>query len=332
VLQPLFGYLADRRPMPWMVWEGLLLAGVGVSLSTVAPSYPAALVLITVAGVGIAAFHPEATRATARVTAGRRATGMSVFALGGNVGFALAPLVVVPVASRFGLGAVSLLVVPALIMAGALVGVLRPTEAHSVPLTGRATGERTDAWGPFGRLSVAVVCRSVVFFGLNTFLPLYWAVELHQTKVAGGAALSLLLGAGMVGTLLGGRAADRFGAQRVVAVSFVLLGPLLWVLLRVSNPVVALILLVPVGLALYAPFSVMVTLGQLYLPNHIGTASGVTLGLAVAVGGVAAPWIGRLADRSGVAAALGVLVWVAVVAAGCAFTLPRAGSVSSSDR
>jgi MFS transporter, FSR family, fosmidomycin resistance protein len=61
------------------------------------------------------------------------------------------------------------------------------------------------------------------------------------------------------------------------------------------------------GLFLYLPFAVQVTLGQDYLPNRIGRASGVTLGLAISIGGLAAPVFGYLADRYGLAASLAVL-------------------------
>lgn len=58
------------------------------------------------------------------------------------------------------------------------------------------------------------------------------------------------------------------------------------------------------SLILYIPFSLHVTLGQDFLPRHMGTASGVTLGLAVSCGGLASPAIGAMADSVGLQNAL----------------------------
>ncbi|MBX3145559.1 MAG: MFS transporter [Gemmatimonadales bacterium] len=333
LLQPLFGYWADRRRAPWLVWGGMGLAGIGVSLAVLVDSFPLVLAFCGVTGVGIAAFHPEASRATAQASGRRRGAGMSLFALGGNAGFALAPLAVVPLASSYGIRAVGVLIIPALVMMAYLAR--NAVQWQVVPVgrthTGPGGGARVpDAWGAFARLTGAVGMRSIVFFGLNTFLPIYWATRFNLTLAAGGVALTVLLVVGVAGTLLGGRAADRFGARAVVVACSCALGPLLWLFLQADDRLVALGLLVPLALALSAPFSVMVVLGQQYLPRHVGTASGVTLGLAVTVGGLAAPFLGRMADQHGVAAALGLLVWTALLAALISLTLsPVPGSRSA---
>ncbi|MDQ0698082.1 fucose permease [Streptomyces sp. W4I9-2] len=59
---------------------------------------------------------------------------------------------------------------------------------------------------------------------------------------------------------------------------------------------------------LYVPFSLQVTLGQDYLPSRVGTASGITLGLTVSIGGLASPAIGALADTTSLQTALAPLV------------------------
>lgn len=324
LLQPFFGYWADRHRAPWLVWGGMGLAGIGVSLAVLTQSFPFALVLCGITGVGIAAFHPEASRATAQASGRRRGTGMSLFALGGNGGFALAPLAVVPLASSYGIRAVAVLIVPALAMMALLVRKAAEWQSIRVARPAAGAGEHAaepEAWGAFARLTGAVGMRSIVFFGLNTFLPIYWATRFNLDLAAGGLALTVLLIVGVVGTLLGGRAADRFGARAVVVLCSCALGPLLWLFLQADDRLVALALLIPLGIALSAPFSVMVVLGQQYLPRHVGTASGVTLGLAVTVGGLAAPVLGRMADQQGVAAALGVLVWTALLTAVLSLTL-----------
>jgi FSR family fosmidomycin resistance protein-like MFS transporter len=164
-----------------------------------------------------------------------------------------------------------------------------------------------------------------VFYALNTFVPLYWIREFGSSKAAGGVALTVMLFSGVAGTLAGGWLADRFGRRVVVLGSMILLCPLLAAFTFCREPFPALLLMVPIGLALYAPFSVMTVMGQEYLPGRVGTASGLTIGLAVTLGGLAAPVLGRLADLRGVRFAVATVVLVPLLGAAGALTLPREG-------
>jgi FSR family fosmidomycin resistance protein-like MFS transporter len=328
VLQPLFGVLADRRSLPWLIPGGLLLAGTGVALAGLAPTYALVLAAAAATGIGVAAFHPEAARQVYLVSGARRATAMSFFAVGGNLGFAIGPALATPLQLRFGLRGTVLLVIPALAMAVVLwrAGVAGAS-AIATPLPD--SSGQPDRWWAFLRLSAPVICRAIVFYGLNTFIPLYWIHVFGASKAAGAAALTLMLSAGVAGTLLGGWLADRFGRRVVVFVSMTALVPLLWEFVATPSRTLALGLLVPIGLALYAPFSVMTVMGQEYLPGRVGTASGLTIGLAVTLGGLAAPLLGRMADVHGVRAALSTLVAVPVAGALATLTLPRDARLAS---
>jgi FSR family fosmidomycin resistance protein-like MFS transporter len=153
----------------------------------------------------------------------------------------------------------------------------------------------------------------VIVYGLNTFLPLFWINTLHQTKAAGGSAVAVLFAAMIVGNFLGGRSADRFGYRAVTVTGFVLLAALLPLLLLGLSPSMLMVLLVPIGMAMAAPFGPMVVLGQTYLPSRVGFASGVTLGLAFSFGGLLTPLFGWIADLHGLRAAVSVLAAVPVL-------------------
>jgi len=326
ILQPLFGQLTDRWSIPWLVPAGLLLAGLGVAASGPAPTYGLILCAAAVSGIGVAAFHPEAARRIYALSGERRATAMSLFAVGGNLGFAVGPAVVTPIQIRFGLAGTVWLALPAVAMAAVLAISLRDRgEGRLAVRSPESTA--ADRWSSFARLTGAIICRAVIFYGLNTFIPLYWIAVFGQSKSAGAAALTLMLSAGVAGTLAGGWLADRFGRRIVVLGSMLALVPLLAAFVSTSRPAVALSLLVPIGLALYAPFSVMTVMGQEYLPGRVGTASGVTIGLAVTLGGAAAPVLGRIADLHGIHTAISLLIGVPLVGAFFAWWLPRESAV-----
>ncbi|KAB2352562.1 MFS transporter [Actinomadura rudentiformis] len=306
VVQPLFGVLTDRWAMPWLVPAGTLAAGLGVALIGLTESYPLALAAIALTGFGVAAYHPEAARLARAVTGGDH-VGMSWFSLGGNVGFALAPVLATPVLAAGGLAAAPFLLLPAVL--GTLI---------MLPLLGRRAGGTTrssgrDDWPAFRVLSAVVILRSVAYIGLSSFLALFVQQRIHPGEAAGGAALFVLFTAGAAGTVLGGRLARRWGRVRtmrgaygvaVLAIAGVALvpGPALYGFVAVA------------GIALYVPFSLHITLGQDYLPNRVGTASGVTLGLAVSVGGVLAPALGALADATSLRTMLAVLTIFPIMA------------------
>lgn len=327
VTQPFFGHLADRYAVSWLVPAGILTAGIGVVLAAVVPAYWVMLLAVALSGIGVAAFHPEATLIVNRFSGTQKATAMSMFAVGGTLGFALGPLLTTACVLWLGFRGALLLVIPGLV-AAAIIGMqtahLSTPSATGAGLGPSPQGSR-DAWWPFACLTLTVIFRSVVFFGLNTFLALYWIGWLQQTKSAGNTALSILLLSGATGTLLGGRSADLWGRGWVLTASLFFVPALLLMLLTTTRVSVATILLVPLGLLLFAPFGVMVVMAQEYLPNHPGVASGVTYGLAASVGGIATPIFGRIADRYGLHASLSALTLVACVAFLFAVATVRSG-------
>jgi len=166
VVQPGIGWLADRKPLPWVVPVGLLFAGGGVALVGVAPTYTLMLVAALVSGLGVAAFHPEAARLANLVAGERKTSGMRWFAAGGNAGFAIGPLLAGGAVVMFGLSGSLVAFVPVTFMAGLLA--LELPRLRGLAPARRATrgaGERDDI-AAFARLSLFVILRSMAFLGL----------------------------------------------------------------------------------------------------------------------------------------------------------------------
>ncbi|RCG17331.1 MFS transporter [Streptomyces diacarni] len=323
VAQPLFGALTDRRALPWLLPAGTLLGGLGIALSGLSPSYALTLLCVAVSGIGVAAYHPESARVARHASRGRH-SAMGWFSLGGNLGFAAAPLMVTAVVACGGLGYSPLFVLPAVLGGALYLPVARALRTFGRSADGAAPRPGSDDRRSFVRLSLVVVCRSVAFVGLSTFLSLYAQQRTGGGAAAGTAALFVLYLGGAVGTVLGGSLANRWGRVAVVRRAYLVTvaavagtvlvpGPLLYVCVALTSA------------GLYVPFSLQVTLGQDYLPSRVGTASGVTLGLAVSVGGLAGPAIGALADATSLRTALTPLIVMPALAWLLARTLPEPG-------
>ncbi|HZR49502.1 MAG TPA: MFS transporter [Streptosporangiaceae bacterium] len=293
--QPFFGIVVDRWRAGWLAGAGVGVAGLGLGLCGLMPSYAGVWCLILLSGLGVAMFHPAAGKA-ARDAAGDSATAMSLFAAGGSVGFFLAPALATPALIALGVPATALFLPPAALLAFAL---LRRHRRDSSGAAVAAARKGPDRWRPFAALTCVEVLRSTAFFGINTFIELYWIRHQHASRGLAGVALTCFLAGGVGGTLLGGRIADRIGLTRTIQLGAVCMLPAFLGLRFTPGTIAPLVFALLAGAALNVPFAVMVKLGQDYLPGRPGTAAGVTLGLGVSVGGLAAPLLGLLADAHG---------------------------------
>jgi len=327
-IQPLFGLGSDRLALPWLMPLGVLLAGLGVALVGIADSYVATAGAVAISGVGVAGFHPEAARFANQVSGERRGQGMSLFSLGGNAGFALGPILVTVLVLTLGLRGTLLLAVLPAIVAAVIVRELprlREVAAEKSAHVARSVAEEDrdpDDWNAFARLGGVVALRSGVYFGLQAFVPLWFIHHLGTSEGTGNAALTAMLIAGAVGTYSGGRVVDRLGRRRLVVGSCALSAPLLVLLVLAPSPWTAGVLAALVGFVIILTFSITVVMSQEYLPHRLGLASGVSMGLAIGVGGIVAALLGVVADAFGLRTVMWLIVAQAVPMVLLARTLP----------
>ena len=320
VVQPLFGLLSDRRGAMWLLPGGVALGGVGVALAAAAPSYPLAVALIFAGGVGIAAFHPEGSKFANYVSGPRRASGMALFNIGGNSGYALGPIVATPLVVWLGLKGGLLLAVPTLAAAALLARAL-PYLRSFVPERPRErVGAGEDRRGALVLLLAVIALRSVAWFGLLTFVPL-WMVERGHSEADGNRLLSLMLVSGAIGTLVVGPASDRIGHRRAMQLTQAALAPLALVFVLVGG-VPGAVALALVGACVVGSFTVTMVLSQEYLPRHLGTAAGLSVGMAMGIGGVAAVALGAVADAIDLRTALLACAVTPALGAGLCLFLP----------
>jgi MFS transporter, FSR family, fosmidomycin resistance protein len=324
LIQPLFGLWSDARGALWLLPAGVGLAGVGMALAAAAPSYPLTFLAVLAAGLGVAAYHPEGSKFASYASGSRRASGMSFFSVGGNIGFALGPVYASALILSLGLKGGLLIALPGLAVATGLVLVLRylasfaPDES---PLEQRAAAAKTETRG-LVLLLVVVGLRSVAHMGLFTFIPL-WEIHNGHGEAYGTFVLALFLFAGAVGTLLGGPLADRFGRRPVLRGSFIAATPLILVYVLVGGPIgVAAVTLS--GACVIGTFGVSLVMSQEYMPGRVGMASGLSIGLAIGLGGVAALVLGALADTVDLETAVLATAIGPTLALGVSFLLPPA--------
>lgn len=331
MLQPIFGHASDRRPLSRLLPGGVLVGGIGLALVALTDSFALTLVAVFVSGLGVGAYHPEGARFANYVAGEDSATAMSLYSVGGNLGFALGPVTVTALVLPLGIGGLAWIALPmslaALLIAAELprlnrfaAEARRPRrpEPASAPVRIAATAAGTDRWLPFTGVAAIAGFRSAAYFCLQAFVPLWFIQHLDESAAFGNGALTGLLVAGAIGTLIGGRVADRVGKRLVIMVSLAVTTPLILAFLLVG-PVAGVVILAVTGFFMVGTFAVTVVLGQEYLPQRIGLASGVTLGAAIGFGGLVAWLLGLLADSTGLVPVL--LVTAALPLPGLFFTV-----------
>lgn len=321
LIQPFLGYSSDRHPLPWLMPVGVIIGGLGIACAGMAPTYWLIVVSVLLSGAGVAAFHPEASR-FANYVSGEKATGMSFFTVGGTVGFALGPIIVTPLILRFGLPGTLWMLVPTGIMSVWLAWQLpRLIRFRPEQRTSRHDASGKPQWSAFIRLAAVIVLRTAVFFALMSFVPLFY-VKIRGTSIAeGNSALTVMLVSGAVGAVIGGYLGDRIGLKTVLVGAMAITVPLLLAFLATPG-VMGLACLGLLGLCTTASSTVSVLMGQKYLRSLIGVASGVTLGFAIGLGGLAVPVVGYVADHYGLVTALYSVIAFPVLGVAIAQTLP----------
>ncbi len=329
-IQPIFGLVSDRKPLRWLLPLGTSLTALGMLLVLFVPSYWLVLLVVIVSGLGSAAFHPEGSRNANYVSGEKKASGMSVFFVGGNLGFALGPILFTVLLGLFGTAGAFGMLVPGFI-ATVLLWRLMPLYARAATERGQKVKVRTTTTAPVSKgrtirtLSIilsVISLRSMLQTGLITFIPLYFiSLPGEKNKEYAAFLLAVFLFAGAIGTLSGGFLADRLGRKTVMAGSLSVVTPLLLLFLN-SSGAVQVITIALAGAALIAASSLTVVMAQEAMPNSIGLASGLTLGLGFGAGGLGAAALGKYADLFGLPQTMMVLAFLPLAVVGFTLLMP----------
>jgi FSR family fosmidomycin resistance protein-like MFS transporter len=306
VVQPLFGFLSDKKEKAFLLPLGAFLSGAGFSLLAMTQSYLLILLLVAISGMGIASYHPEGFKTARFFTGERMATGMSVFSVGGNAGMALGPILSLSIVNYFGFSSLPWIVLPSLAFTVMIIA-LRKTVA--IPRAAVSAGAKTVPRTLRGahRALFVIICviimRTWTQMGLMTYIPFYYINYLKGDPVFAGRIVSMFLLGGVFGTLAGSPLADRWGHRfwlRFSMLGSALLFPLIFVFQGFMLSVIVTVL----GMILISTFSVTVVMGQNLMPGSLGVASGLLVGFAIGAGGIGVTLLGVIADHYGVPFAL----------------------------
>jgi FSR family fosmidomycin resistance protein-like MFS transporter len=297
LLNPLIGYIDDRRNLRFLM---VLAPGITATLLSyigLAPNYASLLILLFTAGTSIAVFHAIAPARLTHFSGQNVGRGMSFFMAGGELGRTVGPLLAVWAVSIWTLK--GLIPLSLLGWLASLILWIRLRKSHHTDKIKIATRHKFPPGTLifFTAASFFIFFRGLMISSLGMYLPTFMTGEGADLWKAGGA-LALYQLSGSLGALAGGTISDRFDRRKVLAVTMAGSSISLLLFLMLNNWLSFLLLMV-VGFMNLTTQPIMLALTQDNFPENRSMANGMYMAISfialsattIIVGGLG-DWIG----------------------------------------
>lgn len=321
--QPLFGFFFDRLGGRKMIIFGPVVAGLSLSLIGLAPHYSFLIILLILGGLGVSSYHPEAAALTASLSGRRKTWDMSIFMLGGNLGYSLGPFFILMIVTVLGLKWSFFASLPAIGLAWILYKYAPLDEKASTMISASGATIKSSLnrrFLSFGVLFSLVVLRVTAILSLVTFLPMIQKLR-GFSLIAAGSSNTVVMASGAMGGVIGGYLADRVGRKNIILTSFILTIPVFLAFYYWRGPM-SFFILALLGFLFFLCEPSCIVLAQELVPQKARTASGLIMGMAWGLAGFGVLGTGALADVIGIEGAFRYLLFLPVGSLILSFFLP----------
>jgi FSR family fosmidomycin resistance protein-like MFS transporter len=311
ILQPIVGFVTDKRPWPYAMVAGMGATLVGLLALAFATTYPVILIAAALVGVGSAVFHPEATRMARHAAAGQQGFAQGIFQIGGHAGYAIGPLLAAAIVVPRGQWSLALFSVIALAAMALMTWTARRyialrRDQAAAAKAGRGAPEQAAPRLPPARIAFAMAVLIALMFSKNSYTAAFgsyytfFLIERFGVSVQfSQVMLFLYLGVSAIGVVVGGMIGDRIGRDRTIWLS--IMGALPFALvLPYADLFWTGVLAVIISFIMASAFSAILVYAIDLVPHRVGLVGGLFYGLAFGLGGVAAAALGVLADQIGI--------------------------------
>ncbi len=333
LLQPVLGYVTDKRPWPYAMVAGMGSTLIGLLGLAFATSYGMVLVAAAFVGLGSAVFHPEATRMARHAAAGNQGLAQGIFQIGGHVGYASGPLLVAALVVPRGQASLAWVSVIAVLAMMLMAWTGRRYIAMRRDQVAAATGKppavlasplpaRTVLFA-MAILIVLLLSKNAYSAAFSSYYTFYLMAQFGITVQASQVMLFLYLVVGALGVIVGGMIGDRIGRDKIIWISIVGALPFA-LLLPFANLFWTGVLSILISLIMSSAFSSILIYAIDLVPHRVGMVGGLFYGLAFGLGGLAAAGLGVVADSVGVVAMFKYVAWLPALGM-LTFLLPRTG-------
>lgn len=320
VIQPVFGYITDKRSLPALLPYCAALAGAGFAAVGWVSSYALLLLTVIIIGVSSASYHPQASKTVNFLSdENSKAQNMGLFSLGGNAGMAAGSMMMTfLIGMSGGLHNTMYFVLPGILVFCFMMHYMpeykRVNLEHSLKRAAAKAKGNAEKLSYFGLVMVLffIFMRSTIHTGISTYLPLFFMKFRDAEPVFASLLVTVFLLGGVAGTYIGAVLSDKLGARAIIIGSMVLSIPPIWALDKVSTEFTIVTAVALAGFFIIGSNATTIVLAQTMLPNNVGMAAGLTIGFSVGLGGLGVTILGVMADNYGLPFVIQLLTWLSV--------------------
>ena len=320
VIQPVFGYITDKRSLPALLPYCAALAGAGFAAVGWVSSYALLLLTVIIIGVSSASYHPQASKTVNFLSdENSKAQNMGLFSLGGNAGMAAGSMMMTfLIGMSGGLHNTMYFVLPGILVFCFMMHYMpeykRVNLEHSLKRAAAKAKGNAEKLSYFGLVMVLffIFMRSTIHTGISTYLPLFFMKFRDAEPVFASLLVTVFLLGGVAGTYIGAVLSDKLGARAIIIGSMVLSIPPIWALDKVSTEFTIVTAVALAGFFIIGSNATTIVLAQTILPNNVGMAAGLTIGFSVGLGGLGVTILGVMADNYGLPFVIQLLTWLSV--------------------
>lgn len=299
-VQPIIGYVVDKRGEPWLLIFSLLWIGFWMSISGITTNYNLLVLFTGLGALASALFHPLGSAVAVKLAKKSRGTSLSIFMTIGGFAASVSPVIAIPAVKAYGLSVLAYFMIPAVIIAIFMY----LAKLHEVEIKEHKT-EKNIEGGKFNFTSTKYISFLVFISSsrvlIRSFLVTFGVQVMLIKNVSiglAGVVLSVFLLTNSLGTILGGYLNDRFGSKKVLAIfNFMTIVCMLLIIFFDKIPMVAGFILM--GIALSGSNTSNIVMAYELMPDNLNTATGLMMGLAGGLGGVIMLLYGKIADING---------------------------------
>ena len=320
VIQPVFGYITDKRSLPALLPYCAALAGAGFAAIGWVSSYALLLLTVIIIGVSSASYHPQASKTVNFLSdENSKAQNMGLFSLGGNAGMAAGSMMMTfLIGLSGGLHNTMYFVLPGILVFGFMMHYMpeykRVNLEHSLKRAAAKAKGNAEKLSYFGLVMVLffIFMRSTIHTGMSTYLPLFFMKFRDAEPVFASLLVTVFLLGGVAGTYIGAVLSDKLGARAIIVGSMILSIPPIWALDKVTTEFAIATVVALAGFFIIGSNATTIVLAQTMLPNNVGMAAGLTSGFSVGLGGLGVTILGVLADNYGLPFVIQLLTWLSI--------------------
>ena len=320
VIQPVFGYITDKRSLPALLPYCAALAGAGFAAIGWVSSYALLLLTVIIIGVSSASYHPQASKTVNFLSdENSKAQNMGLFSLGGNAGMAAGSMMMTfLIGLSGGLHNTMYFVLPGILVFGFMMHYMpeykRVNLEHSLKRAAAKAKGNAEKLSYFGLVMVLffIFMRSTIHTGMSTYLPLFFMKFRDAEPVFASLLVTVFLLGGVAGTYIGAVLSDKLGARAIIVGSMILSIPPIWAIDKVTTEFAIATVVALAGFFIIGSNATTIVLAQTMLPNNVGMAAGLTIGFSVGLGGLGVTILGVLADNYGLPFVIQLLTWLSI--------------------